>query len=78
MWSIYGRFCVPAIKIIFPEVKVTYAAPGVVPVNIPDSCDSVPELRNECELAFPVLNEDETFLDIEALDEILFDALRTL
>lgn len=78
MWSIHGPFCVLAIKIIFPEVKITYAAPDVVPVTIPDSCDSEPELRNESNLAFPILNEDETFLDNEALDEILFDALRTL
>jgi hypothetical protein len=59
-------------------VKVTDAVTDFVPVTIPDSCDSLTEPRIECDLAFPILNEDETYLDIEALDEMLFDALRTL
>jgi hypothetical protein len=59
-------------------VKITGAVPDFVPVTIPDSCVSETEPRIECDLAFPILNEDETYLDIEALDEILFDALRTL
>lgn len=59
-------------------MKVTDAVTDFVPVTIPDSCDSLTEPRIECDLAFPILNEDETYLDIEALDEMLFDALRTL
>jgi len=59
-------------------VKITDAVPDFVPVTIPDSCVSETEPRIECDLAFPILNEDETYLDFEALDEILFDALRTL
>ncbi len=61
-------------------MKITDAAPAIVPDTVPDSCDtSVTEPRKEHELAIPVLShEDETFLDVEALDEILFDALSTL
>jgi len=66
-----------AIKIYFPAVKITGAAVSSVPDTIPESCDS--SFTEADQLAFPVLsNEDETFLDVEALDEILFDALSNL
>jgi hypothetical protein len=66
-----------AIKIYFPAVKITGAAVSSVPDTIPESCDS--SFTEADQLAFPMLsNEDETFLDVEALDEILFDALSNL
>ena len=66
-----------AIKIYFPAVKITGAAVSSVPDTIPESCDS--SFTEADQLAFPMLsNEDETFLDVEALDEILFDALSYL
>jgi len=56
-------------------VKITGAASSV-PDAIPDSCDSsVTESTDE--LALPVLS-NEMILDVEAFDEILFDALSTL